>query len=579
MTNTPDHPNHPDQPGNHDRPDPTDGPEEIAAPAPDAEGRVPEDRAPFNPELIGTSIYDEDGNETAGDGIGHEDGDDEPPAPLLSRRKMLQGLAGTAVVAGGIVATSNNASSPVVQADGTRLGSDAVASTTTSTTGAGGAQGSSPAISIAGAEAATPEGGTTVGTDGVEGVGGTEGVSGVGDPTATTVQVIETDQTIAEADAPTTPTTVDPPIVGQENLSGATISGAAPVDQRVLVLIELQGGSDGLSLVVPDDARYRAARGSDLTITPAAYNRFDDQIGLHPSLVEVSKLSVATIEGVGPIDGNLSHFKMAASWERGDVNSSKLVSSGFCGRVADAVNLTNGFAGVSVGGRTGFFDGGRIPALVMSEASELDVVTGGGEADFRRKAQGFTNPIGANWVKLDEMGTKLRTGLRNPPANTMTNRGKELGKQLYLAAELIKANIGVKVLYANLGSFDTHDNQERRLRFLWEEFDYAVAGFFGMLEAAGIANRALVATTSEFGRRLNRNARGTDHGSASNLIMVGPIQKRRYGAFPSLTNVDGDGNLRTEVPFDRYYATLAKDWMGVDPSLVLPGDPRPLGLT
>lgn len=500
--------------------------------------------------------------------------DDQPEeqAPLLSRRKMLQGLAGTAVVAGGIVATSNNASSPVVEAagEGTQLSSSAAggASPTTTTTGG------SSAISVSGAEAATAD-----------------GVAAVGDATATTVQVnetgeainsgevLETGETIPTADAPTTPTTVDPPIVGQENLSGANISSAAPVAQRVLVLIELQGGSDGLSLVVPDDARYRSARGSDLTITPAAYNRFDDQVGLHPSLVEVSKLNVATVEGVGPIDGNLSHFKMAASWERGDVNSSKLVSSGFCGRVADAVNLTNGFAGVSVAGRTGYFAGGRVPALVMSEASELDVVTSGGDAGFRQKAQGFTDPIGSNWVKLDEMGTKLRNGLRNPPSNTMTNRGKELGEQLYLAAELIKADVGVKVLYANLGSFDTHDNQERRLRFLWEEFDYAVAGFFGMLEAAGMADRALVATTSEFGRRLNRNARGTDHGSASNLIMVGPIQKKRYGAYPSLTNLDADGNLKTEVPFDQYYATLCKDWMGVDPSLVLPGDPRPLGLT
>lgn len=488
----------------------------------------------------------------------------EEESPRISRRKMLQGLAGTAVVAGGIVVTSNNASSPVVQAGETdALRSTAAGGTTTSSP-----SGSGGTMSVAGADATTAAGGAA-----------DAGVSALGDATATTVQVNETGDTIGTADAPTTPTTVDPPIAGQQNLQGANIGTAAPVDQRVLVLIELQGGSDGLSLVVPDDQRYRSARGTDLTITPASYNRFDDQIGLHPSLVEVSKLNVATVEGVGPIDGNLSHFKMAASWERGDVNSSKLVSSGFCGRVADAVNLTNGFAGVSVAGRTGYFAGGRVPALVMSEASELDVVTGGGEESFRRKAQGFTDPIGSNWVKLDEMGTKLRNGLRNPPSNTMTNRGKELGEQLYLAAELIKADVGVKVLYANLGSFDTHDNQERRLRFLWEEFDYAVAGFFGMLEAAGMGNRALVATTSEFGRRLNRNARGTDHGSASNLIMVGPIQKKRYGAYPSLTNLDANGNLKTEVPFDQYYATLCKDWMGVDPSLVLPGDPRPLGLT
>ncbi|MGH1489205.1 MAG: hypothetical protein ACRBK7_07400 [Acidimicrobiales bacterium] len=327
---------------------------------------------------------------------------EEKPA-RIPRRKVLQGLAGGAVVAGGLAVTANRVSGPVVETTGTST--PGAGSTSTSAGGsATSAGGTNPTLQVGDGQTPTSQAIT--------------GETLEGQPGVTTDQPgVTTDQSVIESSGITSTTTADPVISGQQSLRGANIATAAPVAQRVLVIIELQGGSDGLSLVVPDDQRYRSARGNDLSITPTNYHAIDNEVGLHPGLALLSKRNVATVEGVGPIDGNLSHFKMAASWERGDVRSSKLVSSGFCGRVADAVNLTNGFAGVSVAGRTGYFAGGRVPALVMSEASELDVVTGTGEESFRAAARGFTNPIGANWVKLAEMGAKLRTGLANPPAH------------------------------------------------------------------------------------------------------------------------------------------------------------------
>lgn len=94
------------------------------------------------------------------------------------------------------------------------------------------------------------------------------------------------------------------------------------------------------------------------------------------------------------------------------------------------------------------------------------------------------------------------------------------------------------------------------------------------MDAAGLSDRVLVATISEFGRRLRENASGLDHGSASSMLMFGPVTPGRHGEPSPLGGLDDCGNLRTTVPFDRYLATLAQDRLGVEAGSVLPGNPQ-----
>lgn len=88
----------------------------------------------------------------------------------------------------------------------------------------------------------------------------------------------------------------------------------------------------------------------------------------------------------------------------------------------------------------------------------------------------------------------------------------------------------------------------------------------------------VVATVSEFGRRVPENDSGLDHGVASTMLVAGPVADRRAGERPSLDDLNDDDNLRTAIGFDRYLASLAQEWLGVEAASVLPGEPRPLGL-
>jgi uncharacterized protein (DUF1501 family) len=93
-----------------------------------------------------------------------------------------------------------------------------------------------------------------------------------------------------------------------------------------------------------------------------------------------------------------------------------------------------------------------------------------------------------------------------------------------------------------------------------------------------MSDRVLVATTSEFGRRVSENGSGLDHGAASSMLVVGPVKAGRAGDPSPLGDLDGNGNLRTTVPFDRYLATLSQEWLGVEAGSILPEAPQPLDI-
>ena len=108
------------------------------------------------------------------------------------------------------------------------------------------------------------------------------------------------------------------------------------------------------------------------------------------------------------------------------------------------------------------------------------------------------------------------------------------------------------------------------------KLDIAVDGFLVKMHELGWSNRVLVATTSEFGRRVKQNGSGFDHGAGSTMLLFGPVVPGRYGQPSSLSDLDPLGNLKTNVPFDVYLGTLAQSWLGVDAASVLPSKPEVL---
>ncbi|MEZ5264577.1 MAG: DUF1501 domain-containing protein [Acidimicrobiales bacterium] len=152
--------------------------------------------------------------------------------------------------------------------------------------------------------------------------------------------------------------------------------------------------------------------------------------------------------------------------------------------------------------------------------------------------------------------------------------GSAIGAQLALAGRLIRAGSGVRILHLPYGSFDTHDGQRGSHDQQMLELGEALAAFQRELDGAGHTGKVLVATTSEFGRRVPAELDGTDHGGASSMLLVGPVQPGRHGEDPSLVDLDEQDNLRATLHVGDYLATLVEGWLGVPAADVLPAGTR-----
>ncbi len=380
----------------------------------------------------------------------------------------------------------------------------------------------------------------------------------------------------------------EPDATGPRQQSGLAGKGleAAPADQRILVVLELEGGNDGLSTVVPRNIGSYYDLRPGLAIPEEELLEFDTDLGLNPNLVQLSKQRLTLVEGVGPVNGNLSHFEMVRRWEEGDASGTGSIRSGFLARLVDALADGSPMTGLSVSGHTPRFTAAQGSVLSLESANQLDSLTNNDwiYPSFRNGLRTFggaplNTEVADSFSQLFAIGDNLDIDLAElNEEDPMIKEGGDLGRQLQTAANLIKADTGVKVVHVQLTGFDTHQDHKYRHGELMKQLDAAVAGFINEMELAGLADRVLVATTSEFGRRVKENNNGLDHGSASTMLLSGPIKTGRLGEPSPLDSLDDDGNLKTTVSFDRYLATLAQTWFGIEAAAVLPNSPEPFEL-
>lgn len=374
--------------------------------------------------------------------------------------------------------------------------------------------------------------------------------------------------------------------VGAGESTGRRLDGA--IDGRILVLVDLQGGNDGLSTVVPaGSSRYHDLRPNMSVEEPLA---IDDEVGLHPNLARLHARGVATVEGVGPVNGDLSHFAMAARWERGDVDGQHALRTGFLGRLADTLDDGSPLVGASMGGPTPWLTNATAATLSLGGRGDLWFLqptdwdeASAFQAGLRRLGEGRDGRaklISESHEQLLDLAAALPNDSDDEIdwEQSMLADGGELGQQLYLAADLIEADLGMRIVYARIGGFDTHDSHAWEHPQLMGQLDAAIDGFLERMTDAGRAEDVLVATTSEFGRRVPENGRGLDHGSASTMLLAGAVPTGRFGEPSPIDDLDEDDNLRVTVPFDRYLGTLAESWLGVEASSILPSEPEVLDI-
>ncbi|MDQ6774335.1 MAG: DUF1501 domain-containing protein, partial [Candidatus Dormibacteraeota bacterium] len=362
-------------------------------------------------------------------------------------------------------------------------------------------------------------------------------------------------------------------------------------NDRVLVMIQLAGGNDGLRTVVPiadpalHDLRPKLAAMSMPTALPITA-----ELGLNQNLKGLKALydqgKVAVVEGVGYPNPSFSHFESIRIWETGDPTRRQV--DGWLGRTL-AKNYDS-FGHPLTACACGATD---VPGALRDLQATLTVISnqktfgfnGGSEVEaavgaLYRGTPGIYGALFDTAMASAQTGiTELKTAISNyTPMATYSDSQRlvyssqnQLAAALQLAAELITTGTGVKLLHVTLGGFDTHYTELTRHDDLMGYLDSAVSAFHQDLTAHGVADRVMIATWSEFGRRPKENASvGTDHGAASPVFLIGdPVKGGIYGQTPSLTSLDATGNLRYSVDFRSVYQEILRGLLGADPKEIL----------
>lgn len=359
--------------------------------------------------------------------------------------------------------------------------------------------------------------------------------------------------------------------------------GDRDADGRILVVIQLDGGNDGLNTVVPHgDDIYHKSR-PRLALKAKDLKRIDDHVGLHPSLNEFAKLRdegrLAIVQSVGYPNPNRSHFESMAIWQTARLHPGQQ-EPGWLARALDAVQAAPGQDAPALHVATNALPqalrGGQaiIPSVATADQLRRRVGTPETEgADEQRSALdriasqtgNRSNPLLAfvsrSTVTSYASSARLEAVLRDDGTGEDDDSFK-LARQLKLIARMIKAGLSTSIYYTQLGGFDTHAEQLNQHSARLNELSRSVRSFLNDIDRFGASDRVTVLIFSEFGRRLRENASaGTDHGTAAPVFLIGRhVQGGLYGPYPDLAHLK-DEDPEHAIDFRRVYATVLGHWL------------------
>jgi uncharacterized protein (DUF1501 family) len=360
---------------------------------------------------------------------------------------------------------------------------------------------------------------------------------------------------------------------------------AGRTKERILVVVQLDGGNDGLNTIVPyADDEYRKQR-PKLQIPASSVLKIDDRIGFHPALGGLAKLledkKLALVQSVGYPNPNRSHFESMASWHTAHLNPTA-DTPGWLARTLDAhFSAPGGDAPalhVSADLLPQALYGGRrhVPSLSSLEQfrRRLGMADGPTAVEQRTALDGFrkeTRGGPGSLLRFVQDSTLITYASSARLENIMGPRDttsaypefSPLGRRLKLIAQLIKAGLTTSLYYTQLDGFDTHTNQLTAHDLLLRQVSDSLKAFVDDLEKSGDGARVVVLVFSEFGRRLGENASlGTDHGTAAPVFVLGRAVKAGvHGPYPNLQDLD-DGDPRFAIDFRSIYAALLTGWLG-----------------
>ena len=352
------------------------------------------------------------------------------------------------------------------------------------------------------------------------------------------------------------------------------------VNGKVIVLLQLSGGNDGLNTIIPfEDSLYYNARPS-LGIRKEDVIKLNNLTGMHPSLQPLKALydegMVAILQNVGYASPDRSHFRATDIWLSAS-DSNVVVDDGWVGRYLAKVlpdhNPINSEHPMAIQ------IGSTQSALLECTCQGTMGISFESPNQFYQLINGSTadndpppDTIAGNQLKyikeiaaLSIRYAQIIKEKADSVENKATYPNTRLARQLAIVAELIAGGLETPVYLTSIGGFDTHANQAGSHANLWTTVAQAIEAFQTDLRLLGIEDRVVLMTFSEFGRRVNQNGSGgTDHGTAAPLFVIGRnVYGGVYGNNPDLTDLDNSGDIKYRYDFRQLYATLLTQQLGM----------------
>jgi len=365
-----------------------------------------------------------------------------------------------------------------------------------------------------------------------------------------------------------------------------------PGNGKILVLVQLAGGNDGLNTVIPyNNGTYYQMRPA-IGIKQDKVLALNGQVGLHPSMKQMHDLyaqrKLAVLLGLGYPRPNRSHFRSIEIWQT--ANPDKIIDTGWLGRYLD----------LSLNGKqkpgNNLFPAVNVDPILPKTLSAEKVVVPSVydlnqfrfatdshyQQDHKCQVDAFNKLYSDFDTKPGEMDLVKNVGMDTLKASdylfavvknykgTVNYPDSAFARSMKFIAQMITAGVSAKIYNVSLAGFDTHSGQINAQSRLLQQLSEGVAAFQKDIEEHGVDKDVLVMTFSEFGRRVSQNnGNGTDHGTAAPQFIIGSSVKGGiYGDYPSLTDLDA-GDLKFKVDFRNVYATVLDRWLGADSRQVL----------
>ena len=370
----------------------------------------------------------------------------------------------------------------------------------------------------------------------------------------------------------------------------------------VLVVVQLSGGNDGLNTVVPYEDDEYARNRPTLRLSPNEIHKIDSQLGFHPRMGAFKRLyeqgHLSIIQGVGYPNTDRSHESGMRIWHTAAPDEPDC-QTGWLGRTVDSIRKPNSIntPAVFVGPIVQPFGLNAknvvVPSIDSLEDLIMSEMPGHQKYNSKRKRTAAlprpnqNNPL-MNFLQQCTMNAHANServeAAMKQTANTAEYPQFELAGSLRKVAQLIRADIGIRIFFTELGGggiggFDNHANQLGNHCSLLHHFSESIAAFVHDLKRDKQLNRVLLMTFSEFGRTVKENGRrGTGHGAAAPIFLAGgKLKGGLVGPHPSLKDLD-NGALKFHTDFRSVYATVLDKWLGFDSSKVLDKQYEPLNI-